>query len=434
LFSDQDLLVLAQPTFDDSDLYWKSIEDFLLFTANVASIRARIPGKTLLELFAAAKPAIMSVRDFSNPSIPFEEILGNMTNRYCSEAGLGAITQAESEMREIISGFDADRLREGLNPELIARVLNTCLRNFEDRAQELFPHLLDFEAAVDQRSKIQLRLQRFSDDAFVERCLVVLGPVLCEEALRDVQMSIAGEMDRLSVAEVGAFPFSELCARFQNGASTHVSASAVRAHAGIDGREEFVVLLSNLRRAVAGHVCEVESTRRKEFAAAVAADRQRRNEEIDSVYRGNLEKMERSQAEHLREIERQRDEAERCRQEEQDKQRLASEQQKATLAALLEQQKEHREAMIAAAERANEQTRMMNELMLAETTAARERQDRERFEEQKHRAERETALIGQITQLGVSQAVVVKQSKNWLPSLASAVTTILPAAKSCNFA
>jgi hypothetical protein len=40
LFSDQDLLVLAQPTFDDRDLYWKSIEDFLVFTANVASIRA----------------------------------------------------------------------------------------------------------------------------------------------------------------------------------------------------------------------------------------------------------------------------------------------------------------------------------------------------------------------------------------------------------
>jgi hypothetical protein len=238
----------------------------------------------------------------------------------------------------------------------------------------------------------------------------------------------------LSVADVGVFPFSELCARFQNVASAHVSAAAMRAHAGIERRQEFVVLLANLRRAVAGHVCEVESGRRKEFAAAVAADRQRRNEEIDAVDHRNLEKMERRQAEHLREIERQRDEAERRRQDEQDKQRLASEQHRATLAALVEQQKEHTQAMIAASERANEQTRKMNEWMFAETTAARERQDRERFEEQKHRAERETALIGQITQLGVSQPVVVNKSKNLLPSLASAVTTILPATESCNVA
>jgi hypothetical protein len=77
-FSEENLLVLAQPNFDPPDLYWRSVQDLLVFTADIASTRANISGASLLDLFKEAKPSIMQVQDFSNPSIPFEQILNNI--------------------------------------------------------------------------------------------------------------------------------------------------------------------------------------------------------------------------------------------------------------------------------------------------------------------------------------------------------------------
>jgi hypothetical protein len=72
-FSETDLLVLAQPDFEEPDLYWKSIEDLLDFAVAVAAKRRPVSGKTLLELLEEAKSSIMKIVDFSNPSIPFEK-------------------------------------------------------------------------------------------------------------------------------------------------------------------------------------------------------------------------------------------------------------------------------------------------------------------------------------------------------------------------
>jgi hypothetical protein len=49
-FSERDFLVLGQPAFDDSELYWKSIEDFLTFCVTIQSRRARFSGEVLLQI------------------------------------------------------------------------------------------------------------------------------------------------------------------------------------------------------------------------------------------------------------------------------------------------------------------------------------------------------------------------------------------------
>jgi hypothetical protein len=87
-FSERDLIVLGQPGFEEEDVYWKSMEDFLRFTAAIMDGRQKISGQSLLQLFNEAKPSIMQVTDFANPSIPFETIMQNITIRYLKEAGL----------------------------------------------------------------------------------------------------------------------------------------------------------------------------------------------------------------------------------------------------------------------------------------------------------------------------------------------------------
>jgi hypothetical protein len=63
-FVEQDFLVLAQPNTNDCELYWKSFEDFLIFTAAIASRKANFTGDSLLKLFDEAKPFLMHITDF----------------------------------------------------------------------------------------------------------------------------------------------------------------------------------------------------------------------------------------------------------------------------------------------------------------------------------------------------------------------------------
>jgi hypothetical protein len=64
------------------------MEDFFRFTAAVLEERGHVSGKSLLQLFQEAKPSIMKINDFSNPSIPFEKIIETIAIRYLNEASV----------------------------------------------------------------------------------------------------------------------------------------------------------------------------------------------------------------------------------------------------------------------------------------------------------------------------------------------------------
>jgi hypothetical protein len=74
-FQGRNFKVLAQPTFGDGQLYWKSIEDCLQFAKAAEDGRSVISGSFLYGLFNEANPEIMNGSDFENPNIPFEAIL-----------------------------------------------------------------------------------------------------------------------------------------------------------------------------------------------------------------------------------------------------------------------------------------------------------------------------------------------------------------------
>jgi hypothetical protein len=61
--SEEDLLILALSTVNEEELFWKSLEAFLLFTAGIASRRKNISVAQLLHFFNAAKGPIMTIGD-----------------------------------------------------------------------------------------------------------------------------------------------------------------------------------------------------------------------------------------------------------------------------------------------------------------------------------------------------------------------------------
>jgi hypothetical protein len=105
-FSTCNLLMLNRPTIpDQSELYWKSIEDFLVFSATVACRRRKISRCTLIDhrLFAAVKPILMRIDDFDSPHRSFGQVLDEMRKHSLNGAREYAIANCNQEAQHRIN-------------------------------------------------------------------------------------------------------------------------------------------------------------------------------------------------------------------------------------------------------------------------------------------------------------------------------------------
>jgi hypothetical protein len=186
-FSEDNFLVLAQPEFDEPDLYWKSIEDLILFMGSIAGKRGTISGESLLDLFNEAQPSIMQITDFAKPSIPFDIIIQNITSRYLKEASSTAIEDGKTEIQAGISQLKSAKLRTGLDVQFVGNLIVRCLRVFEEKAEQLFPHLLEYspEQSENHRILIKNTIEQFSNQLFVQQCITVLVPELAIEIFEE---------------------------------------------------------------------------------------------------------------------------------------------------------------------------------------------------------------------------------------------------------
>jgi viroplasmin and RNaseH domain-containing protein len=74
-FNNKNFKVIASPPFNNLDLYWESIKDFLTFSETISSQREMFSNQTLIELLKKIKASIMSITDLDNHSITFDKIL-----------------------------------------------------------------------------------------------------------------------------------------------------------------------------------------------------------------------------------------------------------------------------------------------------------------------------------------------------------------------
>jgi hypothetical protein len=191
-FAEKDLLVLAQPPFDDAELYWKSIQDLLLFAAGIASSRGRISGATLLSLFNLAKPSIMKVEDFAQPSIPFEQIMGSVITRHLQTATEFAVQDLDHELNDHLSVFDSQSLRSGQNVSFILDLIGKCTKTFEAKADSLLPRLLEYspDETENCRHSIQDTVRVRYEAMFIKRCVAVVLPELQREIVGVIRNEI----------------------------------------------------------------------------------------------------------------------------------------------------------------------------------------------------------------------------------------------------
>jgi hypothetical protein len=400
-FSEDDLLVLAQPTFDDPDLYWKSINDFLFFAVHVAEKRKPISGKSLLALFGEAKPSIMAITDFSNPSIPFEQIMQNITNRYLKEAQDIAIAAVEPDVRDHMALLNSGSLRAGIDIYFVADAVVRCIRAFEIKAEELFPNALGYspENTEKYRQSIKENVESISNTLFVKQCISVLIPDLRAEIVKGIVDAIDVELRSVPIENIGVFPFTDLSSRYEESAIGQFEIASGTVHRGILTSPEFKHLIAELRKQVSNHVKDVEVHRKQEHAQYIAEAIARENQRREAQYQADLQKMEEEEAAKRKQLQKERDEAERLRQEGEARSRVQMEQNRALMEQQLAQGREHAQAMQAMQEKASQEQQAVVNKIMEESRQSEERAAAQHAQEMRMQAERDKRLVEQIEQL-----------------------------------
>jgi hypothetical protein len=143
----------------------------------------------------------------------------------------------------------------------------------------------------------------------------------------------------------------------------------------------------------------LESTRRKEYDAFVAAEHEEERSRLDAKFQEDLEKVGRKAAEELRQLDERNAELQRRQEESEAKHRMELEQQKTATDIEIQRQKEFSQAMSAAHEKSRQDQARIVEQLTAQHREF-ERQLRDQFAaERKSHDSQISALQNQITQL-----------------------------------
>jgi hypothetical protein len=407
--SEEDLLVLAQPTMRQPDLYWKSIEDFLIFTASIASRKSNFSGESLLRLFDEAKPFLMQIQDFSNPSIPFQKIMRNVVIRYLSDARSAAIKNAEIKINQEISKFTITVLRAGLIVNFISDHVKNCSHDFKLKAQQSFPYVLKYlpTETTKQLTDLQNSIQLICNQSFVKQCFIRLIPQIQNEIVETIKREIAANLNEIDIADMGAFNFTTLSTQFEKTAESRFRNIIIQIHRDISSSSQFVQFVSRLHTNIRSYVQEVETNLKQKHLAYVEAESARKKAELDAKHQANLQKMSEEEAAKRRKIEEEKIEIIRQQKEEEVRHRIEMAQAQAKAEADLEAHKESMALMRKAAEQTEREHREMFAQVQADMRASQERMERENQEERRVQAEREQSMRSQIQQLRSQPPIVI---------------------------
>jgi hypothetical protein len=409
-FSERDLLVLAQPEFDDAGLYWKSIEDFLHFTAAIAGERSHISGHSLLQLFDKAKPSIMKVKDFSNPSIPFETILQNVTTEYLNNACDFGIERGIIDIQKWLATLNSGDLRRGLDVHFIGDVIVKCTRIFETKAEELFPHLLEYspEQTRESRESIKTGIETIGNQLFVDLCIAIVVPEIECEIVEKIKQDIGQEINQIPVANLGTFPFATLSFRREQEIESRFQQLVLLIHRSIPESSEFPMLIKRLKEHISGYVKEMEITKRQEYSNYIQQEIEKERAAREEQFKSDLTTMQRTEAEKRMRLEEERSEIERQRKEEASRHESEFQQNQSLLEAQLAQQQEHNQLMLQLQERSSRERDQLFQMMLNHQQEAEARASAQYQAELQLRIERDKALQQQIEQLASREPTIIQ--------------------------
>jgi hypothetical protein len=194
VFNTKNFRVLAQPRFENEELYWKSMGDVLGFMRATADMRSVISGRLLYGLFNEAKPARMKVTDFEKPKVPFDTVLLNHVRRQLEVVRDITIVDAQQVIGQALDEIFPERLTGGVPTDFMIHQMQTRHEIFEGHAnalcaRDLFPNLSKaFEDETDAT------VQRVCRSAWLNVCAEKLVPMCHDNVFTSIITQIKMEM------------------------------------------------------------------------------------------------------------------------------------------------------------------------------------------------------------------------------------------------
>jgi hypothetical protein len=307
----------------------------------------------------------------------------------------------DNEIRQFVTKWGSAQLRSGLDVLFVGDIIARCIREFEIKAEELFPHALKHseDETNKQITAIRQRVQSCCDRLFVEQCIAILVPDLHQEIVAEIKGEIETELNRIPVAEIGVFSFADLLARMEMVAESRFRERLTQVHQGILESAAFNKLSGAVRPEVSQKVKEVESVQKRAYQAHIDAEEKKRREALEAKYQQDLRKLGEEEAEKRRKLEEEKAALLRQQAEEQTRHRLQLEEQKARLDAQLACQSRLFSAIEVALKKKEQNDRVVIQKMREDHQATQRRMS-EQFQEERSRHDaRHRDLQQQIQQL-----------------------------------
>jgi hypothetical protein len=272
------------------------------------------------------------------------------------------------------------------------------MRMFEEKSEQLFPHLLEYslEQTQKHRELIKNTIETISNQLFVKQCIAVALPEVEAEIIEEIKQDIAIEMNEIPVPNLGCFNFTTLSSRQEQTGESRFQKSVLKIHPDIPKSQEFLQLTGQLRIQISEHVKDIETVKRQQYAEYVQEELEREKAAREAQYQENLTRIGKEKAEGYRKLQKERDAVERRRNEEEARITMRLTQNQALFESQRALQQEHNTAMLA-----------MQEEKRRERVETFQRTMDERREEMRLHAENEKRLQEHLLQLASRQPVVV---------------------------
>jgi flagellar biosynthesis GTPase FlhF len=307
----------------------------------------------------------------------------------------------------------SESFRSGLDVDFVGSTIVRCLHVFEEKAEELFPYLLEYSSKQTRkyRELIGNRIERINNRLFVKQSIAVIVPEIQEEIIEGIKQDIEKEMNEIPVLKLGSFPFTTLSFRYEQEGELRFEQSVLKIHQDIPKSAEFPEFVGEVRAIISSHVKDVETVKRQQYAKHVEDEIEEEKAAREAKYKEDMAKMEKEEAEKLRTVQEERDTAERQRKEGEAQSEMAWKQSQAMMQQQFEQQKQQNEAMIQLQERSIQERDQLYQSMMNATREADARAATQRQEELRLQAAREKSLQEQIQQLANRPPVIIRERR-----------------------
>jgi hypothetical protein len=192
------------------------------------------------------------------------------------------------------------------------------LSDFEKRAEQLFPHVLEYapDDTVQHKKEISDSVQHLCNQLFIDQCLTVLLPNIQTEIVEHVKNEIAYEIQAIPIDDLGVFSFTDLSIRYENTADAQFHDLITQIHQEIVLSARCNQLVESLRMKISDHVKSIESVKKQKYSEHIKAENERQRQKLEQQFQENLKKMSEEEAKKKgRQLEQEKVEAIRRQQE-----------------------------------------------------------------------------------------------------------------------